>query len=54
MVSQKFCNILVECASLQCVYHITEAIQAMVGSIIIGVLTSSALLHSMCDLKAAT
>ena len=27
-MSQKFCNILV-CACLKCIYHITEAVQAM-------------------------
>ena len=55
--NQKFCNILVH-ASLQLVYHMTEAVQAMislpamVGSIVVVcVLICYAFLHSKCDLK---
>ena len=29
-ISQKFCNILVH-ASLQYIYHVTEAVQAVIG-----------------------
>ena len=51
MVSQKFCNIFVH-VSLQCVYHVTKAVQAIVGNIVVvGALTQCALLH--CHLKAA-
>ena len=36
------------------VYHVTKAVQAMEGSImVVGVLTYCALLNSLCDLKAA-
>ena len=35
-------------------YHVTEAVHAVVGSIVVvSALTRRALLHSMCDLKAA-
>ena len=47
-------------ASLQCVYHVTKAIQAMEGIhcdccsiVVVGVLTCYALLHPVCDLKTA-
>ena len=30
--SQKFCDILVVCASLWCIYHVTEAVQATKGT----------------------
>ena len=59
-VSQKFCKILVVRISLGCVYHVTEAVQAvkgtpiMVGSIVVvGALTCPSLLQSMWDLKSA-
>ena len=57
-MSLKFGNILV-CACLRCVYHVTEAVYlckvpAVVDSIlVVSALTRWALLHSMCDLKAA-
>ena len=31
-VSQNFCNILVVRANLWCVYHVTEAVQAVIGT----------------------
>ena len=48
---QKFCNILVD-ASLCHVYHVTEAVQAMGGTVfgsivVVGAVTCCALLHSM-------
>ena len=54
-VSQKFCGILV-CASLWCIYCMTEVIQRKVSTIlgyIVGVrlLIYCILIHSMCDLK---
>ena len=55
--SQKFCNILVVCTSLQHVYYIREAVQAVgavVGEIVVvGTLTRCALLPRASDLKAA-
>ena len=48
-----FGNILA-CTSEQHVYPMTEAFPADIGSVVIvGALTCYALLHSMCDLKAA-
>ena len=58
-VSLKFCNILLVCASLQCVYYVTEVVQVMEGTrvvvgsiVVVGVPTCCALLHFMCNLKA--
>ena len=54
-VNQKFGNILVR-SSLQCIYHMTEAVQAVVVTRwdwwYIGALTSCALPDSVIDLKA--
>ena len=47
-VIQKFCNILVVHASLQCIHHMTEAVQASI--VVVGALTYCTSLHSMCDL----
>ena len=53
-MSQKFCNILVVRVSLRRGYHVVEAVQAVVGSIVVAsVLICGALRHSVCDLKAA-
>ena len=52
-VSQKFCNILRR-VSLRRLYHVTEAVQAVVGSIaVVSPLTHCAMIHFVCDLKAA-
>ena len=49
MVSQKFCNILVR-ISLRHVHHVTEAVQVVVGSIVVvSALTPCALLKSLAD-----
>ena len=57
-MSKKFCEILVR-VCLKQVYHVTEAVQAVVkvpavvaSIVIVGALTLCALLHFMCDLKA--
>ena len=53
-VSQKFCNILL-CASLWCVYQVSEVVQQpfMVGSImVVGRLTHGALFQLRYNLKA--
>ena len=57
--SQKFCNILVVCASLLLVYHVTVKqlqpwkINTMVCSIlVVGTLIHCALVHFVCGLKA--
>ena len=51
-VSQKFFNILVY-ASLQCVYHMTKAVQDIVRvPSVVGSMTLCALLQTMCNLKA--
>ena len=43
-MSQKFCNILL-CTSLCCIYHMNEAVQAMIGCIVVlGVLIRCALI----------
>ena len=57
MVSQKLCIIFVH-ATLQHVCHMTDKfkpsnVHIVVDKIVVGVLTHCALLHSMCDLKAA-
>ena len=31
-MSQKFCNILVVCVTLQCVYHVTKGVKAVEGT----------------------
>ena len=50
-MNHKFCNSFVR-ASLRRVYHVTEAVQAVVCSIVVvGALTPCVLLHSLCDLK---
>ena len=51
-MSQKFCNILVD-ASLWCIYHMTKTVQAVIGSIMVVSIVTHALLHCVCDLKAA-
>ena len=51
-VSQEFCNILVH-ASLQHIYHMTETVQSVEGTIVVvNTMTCSALLHFSCDFKA--
>ena len=48
-----FCNIL-GLARLLHVYHMTEAVQAVAGTIMVfGALTNCALLHLVYNLKAA-
>ena len=49
IVSQKFCNILVECASLQHEYHVTEAVDA-VGGTLNGWCTDTLFIVSLCGL----
>ena len=57
-ISQKFYNNLIH-ASIWHIDHIAEAVQAVEGNhcgisiMVVGVLTCYALLHSMCNLKAA-
>ena len=57
-MKQKFCNILL-CASLWCVYHVTEAVEkpgripTVVSSIMVVGVQTCALLQSLCYLKVA-
>ena len=52
-VDQKFCNISVW-ATLQCIYNITEEVQAIVGIIVeVNVLIDCTLFNTTCDIKTA-
>ena len=50
-MNEKFCNILLR-PSLRRIYHVTEAVEAVVGSIVVvGALTRCVLFHLVCDFK---
>ena len=55
-MSKKFCNILIH-ACLRYFYHVSEAVPPVEGTqcsfVVFGALTCWALLHFLCDLKAA-
>ena len=58
-MNQRFCNIMVVHASLWCVYHVTEAVQIVLGTccgcrdiVVVDRLAYRALLHSVYGWKA--
>ena len=52
-MNQKFCNILVGYACFLCIYHVTKAVEAVVGIIVlVGVQTHCALVYSLGDFKS--